>query len=86
MEAQEAMANDLYLRALGLLGLGRGAEARAVLARALEADPDNVGAVTLKSSLAAAGPRATPSARPTPRPQVEAPAKPPAEAPPEVKP
>jgi tetratricopeptide (TPR) repeat protein len=85
MEMREAMANDHYLRALGLLGLGRRAEARAALAQALEADPDNMGAALLRLSLAATGPRAAPSPRPSPRPQVEAPARLPAEAPPEVR-
>ena len=42
------------MKALGLLGLGRRAEARAALASALEADPDNVGAAVLRRSLAAA--------------------------------
>ena len=52
MEEREARAGDFYARALGLLGLGRAAEARAALASALEADPDNVGAAVLRRSLA----------------------------------
>jgi tetratricopeptide (TPR) repeat protein len=75
MEAREGRSADLYARALGLLGLGRATEARAALATALDADPDNLGAVVLRRSLAAA------TASPTkPRPPVEAPANPPAEA------
>jgi tetratricopeptide (TPR) repeat protein len=54
MQAREGRGADFYLKALGLLGLGRRAEARAALASALEADPDNVGAVTQRRSLAAA--------------------------------
>ena len=54
MEAREGRSADLYVKALGLLGLGRAAEARAALAAALDADPDNVGAVILRRSLAAA--------------------------------
>lgn len=66
MEAREARSADLYARALGLLGLGRGAEARTALAAALEADPDNVGAVVLRRSLAPAParPRAPEEAKP----------------------
>jgi tetratricopeptide (TPR) repeat protein len=52
MEAREERSAGFYARALGLLGLGRGAEARAALAAALETDPDNVGAVVLRRSLA----------------------------------
>jgi tetratricopeptide (TPR) repeat protein len=54
MDAREGRSGDLYARALGLLGLGRAAEARAALASALEADPDNVGAAVLRRSLAPA--------------------------------
>ena len=80
MEAREGRSADLYVKALGLLGLGRAAEARAALAAALDADPDNVGAVVLRRSLAAAtGRAATVSPRSRDRP-VEAPARPPAEA------
>ena len=57
MEAREGRSADLYVKSLGLLGLGRAAEARAALAAALAADPDNVGAVVLRRSLAAARPR-----------------------------
>jgi tetratricopeptide (TPR) repeat protein len=57
MDAREGRSGDLYARALGLLGLGRTAEARAALASALEADPDNVGAVVLRRSLASAASR-----------------------------
>jgi hypothetical protein len=71
MQAREGRGADFYSKALGLLGLGRRAEARAALASALEADPDNVGAVTLRRSLAAA-PAAGASSR-KPRPPVEAP-------------
>ena len=53
MQAREGRGADFYLKALGLLGLGQSTEARAALASALEADPDNVGAVTLRRSLAA---------------------------------
>ncbi len=74
MEAREGRAADLYVKALGLLGLGRRAEARAALASALGADPDNVGAVVLGRSLAAAAPP------PKPRAPLEAPDKLPAEA------
>jgi tetratricopeptide (TPR) repeat protein len=84
MEMREAVANDHYLRALGLLGLARGTEARASLARALEADPDNVGAALLRHRLAATGPRTAPSPRAPARPQVEAPPRLPAEARPEA--
>jgi tetratricopeptide (TPR) repeat protein len=79
MEAREGRGADFYVKALGLLGLGRRAEARAALASALEADPDNVGAVTLHRSLPA--PPAATSPRPRQRPLVEAPlGRPPAEA------
>ena len=70
MEAREGRGEDFYVKALGLLGLGRRAEARTALASALEADPDNVGAVVLRRSLAAAPPAAS---RPKPRTPVEAP-------------
>ena len=53
MEVREGRGADFHLKALGLLGLGQSTEARAALASALEADPDNVGAVTLRRSLAA---------------------------------
>ncbi len=80
MEAREGRSADLYARALGLLGLGRATEARAALATALDADPDNLGAVVLRRSLAAA-PAGAATVPPTkPRPPVEAPAKPAAEA------
>jgi tetratricopeptide (TPR) repeat protein len=55
MEAREGRSADLHAKALGLLGLGREAEARAALASALEADPDNVSAVVLRRTLALAG-------------------------------
>ena len=68
MAAQERVADAHYERALGLLGLGRAAEARQALAKALETDPDNVGATTLRRALAApAAPRTAataPAARP----------------------
>ena len=58
MEAREGRSADLYVKALGLLGLGRAAEARAALATALDTDPDNVGAVVLAPlSRRRAGPR-----------------------------
>ena len=57
MEAREARSRDFYARALGLLGLGRAAEARAALTSALEADPDNLGAVLLRRSLTHEGGR-----------------------------
>jgi hypothetical protein len=79
MAAREGRAADLHAKALGLLGLGRRDEAHAALAAALEADPDDVGAVVLRRSLPAA-PAAAPSAA-KPRPPVEAPLeRPPAEA------
>jgi tetratricopeptide (TPR) repeat protein len=80
METREGRGADLYVKALGLFGLGRPAEARAVLASALETDADNVGAVTLRRSLAAAAAQA--SGRAKPRPLVEAApvGRPPAEA------
>jgi tetratricopeptide (TPR) repeat protein len=53
LEATEGRSADDYARALGLFGLGRPAEARAALASALEADPDNVAAVVLRRSLGA---------------------------------
>jgi tetratricopeptide (TPR) repeat protein len=57
MRAREGRSADHYANALGLLGLEREGEARAALASALEADPDNVSAVVLRRSLAA--PRGT---------------------------
>jgi len=72
MEAQEGRSDDLYAKALGLLGLGRRAEARATLASALATDPDNVGAVVLRRALPAVA-----AAAPTPKPRA------PVEAPPE---
>lgn len=54
MEAREGRSADLHVKALGLLGLGRAAEGRAALATALDMDPDNLGAVVLRRSLAAA--------------------------------
>jgi tetratricopeptide (TPR) repeat protein len=79
MAAQESAADAQYQRALGLLGLARAAEARAALARALEADPDHVGAALLRRSPAGAGaPRSAAARRPeleARRPRVEAEAK-----------
>ena len=88
MTAQEGLAETHYERALGLLGLGRAVEARVALARALEADPDHVGAAGLRRSLASpvaggASPRA--GARRPARPKVEA-TRPIVEAPPERQP
>jgi tetratricopeptide (TPR) repeat protein len=88
MAAQEGLAETHYEQALGLLGLGRAVEARAALARALEADPDHVGAAGLRRSLASptaggAPPRAG-TRRPA-RPKVEA-TRPIVEAPPEKQP
>jgi tetratricopeptide (TPR) repeat protein len=80
MEAREGRSADLYTRALGLLGLGRGTEARAALATALDTDPDNLGAVVLRRSLAAAPARAGTVSPTQPRPPVEEPPRPPAEA------
>jgi tetratricopeptide (TPR) repeat protein len=74
MEAREGRGADHYARALGLLGLGRAAEARAALASALRESPDDVGAVTLRRSLPAAPAAASP--RPRPRPIVEQPLHP----------
>ena len=54
MGAREGRSEDLFVRALGLLGLGREADARAALASALETDPDDVGAVALQRTLTAA--------------------------------
>jgi tetratricopeptide (TPR) repeat protein len=71
MEAHEGRAADLHVKALGLLGLGRRAEARTALVSALEADPDNVGAAVLRRSLAASAAAASP---PKPRALVERPA------------
>jgi tetratricopeptide (TPR) repeat protein len=86
MAAREQGGHDLYLRSLGLLGLGRDSEARATLARALDLDPDDVAAaVTLRSLPPAPGGRrrAPSSGKVTPdRPPAEAPpGRPPAEAP-----
>ncbi len=79
IEAREARGADLYAKALGLLGVGRAAEARIALAAALQWDPDGIGAVTLRRSLPPAP--AAGSSRPKPRPIVEAPLeRPPAEA------
>jgi len=75
MEAREGRSADFHVKALGLLGLGRAAEARAALATALDTDPDNLGAVVLRRSLAAA--TVSPTKARTP---VEGLAKPPAEA------
>jgi tetratricopeptide (TPR) repeat protein len=80
MEAREGRSADLFVKSLGLLGLGRTAEARAALATALDTDPDNVGAVVLRRSLAAAPDRAATVSPAKPRPTAEAPVKPPAEA------
>ena len=80
MEAREDRSADLYLKSLGLLGLGRAAEARAALAAALDTDPANLGAVVLRRSLAAAPARAATVPPTKSRTPVEAPAKPPAEA------
>jgi tetratricopeptide (TPR) repeat protein len=71
MEASEGRAADFHAKALGLLGLGRRTDARSALAAALEANPDDVGAVALRRSLPAA-PNPTAS-QPQPRPVVEAP-------------
>jgi hypothetical protein len=57
MEAREGRSEDFYVKALGLLGLGRGPEARTALASALEADPGDIGAVTLRRSLPPEGVR-----------------------------
>jgi len=72
MEAQEGRSADFHAKALGLLGLGRAAEARAALATALDTDPDNLGAVVLRRSLAAAPARAAAVSPAKPRPPVEA--------------
>ena len=80
MEAREGRSVDLYAKALGLLGLGRTPEARAALVAALDTDPDNLGAVVLRRSLAAAPDRAARISPAKPRPPAEAAAKPPAEA------
>lgn len=53
MEAREGRSAAFHAKALGLLGLGRRPEARSALASALEADPDNVSAATLRRFLAA---------------------------------
>jgi tetratricopeptide (TPR) repeat protein len=78
MEAREARSGDLHLKALGLLGLRREAEARVALASALETDPDNLAAVVLRRSLPPARP--APAPPPKTRAPVEAPERPPAEA------
>jgi tetratricopeptide (TPR) repeat protein len=77
MEAREGRAADLYVKALGLLGLDRRAEARTTLAAALDSDPDDVGAAVLLRSLAVAAPavprgkpRARVEASPTPGPHL----------------
>jgi tetratricopeptide (TPR) repeat protein len=80
MEAREGRSVDLQMKALGLLGLGRAFEARAALAAALDADPDNLGGVVLRRSLARAPARPATASPARPRPAVEAPVKPPAEA------
>ena len=64
MEAREGRSVDFHARALGLLGLGREAEARTALASALDADPDNVSAVVLHRSLAPTGRAAAREERP----------------------
>jgi len=77
MEAREARGADLYAKALGLLGLGRTAEARIAVAASLQWDPDGVGAVTLRRSL----PAVARTASPPPKPLVEQPLqRPPTEA------
>ena len=75
MATREEQAEAGYRRALGLLGLGRAAEARATLAKALEADPENVGATALQATLAA------PARAAARRPVVERPGRPVVEAP-----
>jgi len=88
MAARAALAHGHYLRALGLLGSGRDADARAQLARARALDPDDVGAALLERSLppprkAAPRPRRPPAEAPPSRPPAEAPlVRSPAEAPP----
>jgi hypothetical protein len=64
MDAAEKRSADFHARALGLLGLGRSAEARAALAAARSADPDNVAAALLSRSLAAPAPNAAAALRP----------------------
>jgi tetratricopeptide (TPR) repeat protein len=81
MAAREARAEALYGQALGLLGLGRETEARAVLGRSQEIDPDNVAAAALQRSLRTSGQKSRPKSEA--RPQVEVPLRLPAEAPPE---
>jgi tetratricopeptide (TPR) repeat protein len=71
MEARGERGAELYAKALGLLGLGRSAEARIALAAALQWDPDGIGAVTMRRSLAATPTAASP--RPKARPIVEQP-------------
>jgi tetratricopeptide (TPR) repeat protein len=51
MGAIEGRAEAEFLRALGLLGLGRESEARRSLARSLEIEPSHLGAVELRRSL-----------------------------------
>jgi tetratricopeptide (TPR) repeat protein len=57
MEAREGRGADFHAKALGLVGLGRRAEARTALASALEADPDNVAAAALRRSMVPEGRR-----------------------------
>lgn len=80
MAVREDQAEAGYRRALGLTGLGRAAEARLALAKALEADPDNVGAAALRTAPAKPARVAPAAARPTverpQRPAVEAAPKP----------
>ncbi len=71
MEAREGRAADLHVKALGMFGLGRRAEARAALASALEADPDDVSAAVLRRSARRRGLRG--GSHPKPRAPVEAP-------------
>ena len=80
VEVLEGRSADLQVKALGLLGLGRAAEARAALAAALDTDPDNLGAVVLSRSLAEPPARAAKASPANTRPPVEAPVRPPAEA------
>jgi tetratricopeptide (TPR) repeat protein len=80
MAARAQRAHGLYLRALGLLGLGREGEARVLLARALETDPDDDAAAVMERSLPPAPrPRPRASRFPSSRSQA-APGRPPAEA------
>ena len=64
MDAAERRGADFHARALGLLGLGRSTEARAALAAARAADPDNVAAALLSRSLAAPATSAAVAPRP----------------------